>query len=129
MAAIAVDKIIEAYVTLREQRSAVKKAFDLEDNALKAKQTKLEVYLLKQMEAIGSDQFKSVHGTAFRQIDTKVSQSDWNSFWPWMAEHERFDFMEKRMSSKAIKDYLAEGNDLPPGVTTFNEYKVVVHRA
>lgn len=129
MATPTVDKIIEGYVLLRDQRSELSKEFTVKDNVLKEKQAKIEAVLLAKMEAIGSDQFKSIHGTAFRQMDTKVSQSDWGSFWPWLAKAKRWDFMEKRLSSKAIKDYIAEGNDAPPGVTTFNEYKVVVRRA
>ena len=129
MADITADRIIEAYVALRDKRSELKKSYDAEDGVLKEKQAKLEAWLLGKFEEVGSDSFKSGAGTAFRQVDTKVSCGDWLAFWPFMAEIGRYDFMEKRLSSKAIKDYIAEGNDPPPAVTLFNEYKVVVRRA
>ncbi len=129
MAATA-DQVIARYVEIRDKRSEIKKAYDTEDKVLKAALEKLEVWLLAKFEEVGSDQFKSVHGVAFRQIDTQVSCNDWTNFWPKMAELGRYDFMQKRLSAKAVQDYLAEeGHEDLPGITTFNEYKVGIRRA
>jgi hypothetical protein len=129
MAATA-DKVIAAYVMIRGQRSEIKQAYEAEDKILKEKMEKLDTWLLAKFEEIGSDQFKSPHGVAFRQITTQVSCSDWTNFWPKMAELGRYDFMQKRLSAKAVQDYLAEeGHEDLPGITTFHEYKVGIRRA
>jgi hypothetical protein len=126
------DKIIEAYMLLREKRSVLKKAYDEEDSVLKANQEKLENWLLKKMEEVGTDQLKvSGIGTAFRQIKTRVSCSDWPSFWPKIAELGRWDFLQKRLSDKAIKDFMddpANAEVALPGITTFNEFEVTVRK-
>ena len=131
MADLPANKLIEAYLLLRDRRSELKKAFDAQDTALKAKQESIENYLLGQMEVVGTDQLKAGDvGIAFRSVVTKVSCSDWVNFWPVMAQIGRFDFMEKRLSSKAISEYLAEPGHLElPGINTFNEYKINVRKA
>lgn len=128
MAAITADKAIEAFVLLRDQRSDLKHAYDAEDKGLKAKQEAIEAWLMRNMDAMGSTQFKSVSGTAFKQMDTKVSCTDWSNFWAEIQELGRLDFLEKRVSAKAIKEYMAEGNELPVSLQMFNEYKIVVRR-
>lgn len=129
MAATA-DKVIAAYVMLRDQRSELKQAYEAQDNELKAKMETLDTWLLKTFEEVGSDQFKSPHGVAFRQVVTRMSCGDWTNFWPTMARLGRYDFLQKRLSEKAISDYLAEeGHEELPGLTMFHEYKVGIRRA
>jgi hypothetical protein len=133
MAEVNASTVIEAFVLLRDKRSELKKEFAAADKILEEKQDRLDAWLLKAMETTGSDQLacKGV-GTAFRQMSTKMSCTDWTSFWPKIGELGRYDFLEKRLSAKAIQEFLddpANKGVVLPGITTFNEYKVVVRRA
>ena len=131
MADFPANKLIEAHLLLRVRRAELKKEFDTQDAMLRAKQEMIENRLLGQMEEVGTDQLKAGSvGIAFRSIVTKVSCSDWLNFWPAMASIGRYDFMEKRLASKAITEYLAEPGHIElPGITTFNEYKINIRKA
>jgi hypothetical protein len=123
------EDVIAGYVKLRDMRAEQRKAWEAEDKLLEEKQDKLEAWLLAKFQEIGSESFKGAAGTAYRQVVTKTSCGDWGNFHAFVGETGRWDFLEKRLSSKAIKEYIDEGNDAPPGVTLFNEFKVVVRRA
>ena len=130
MADITAGRLIEAYLLLREQLGDERKAFEEREKMFKTKQALIENRLLAMCDDIGSDQLKAAGiGVAFRHIETKVSTGDWNATWEWLADKRRLDMLEKRLSSKAVKDYLAEGNDLPPGMQCFNEYKITIRKA
>lgn len=128
MAQVNVDTVIAAYVKLRDKRAELKKAYADEDEALKTKMERLEVYLLENMQKTGTTQLGSEHGTAYQQTTMKGNCSDWPSFWSWVAETGNFDFIQKRVSVAAIQQYYEENNELPPGVNVTPELKVIVRR-
>ena len=130
MTQINVDTVIDAYVRLRDKRAVLKKEYDTADEVLKDKMGKLEVYLLTQMQATGTTQLGSSHGTAYQQIVMKGNCSDWPSLWAFIADTGRFDMVEKRVSVKAIQEYAdANGGNVPPGVNINPELKVVIRRS
>lgn len=129
MTQVNVDTVIAAYVKLRDKRAVLKKAYTDEDDLLVQKMDKLEVFLLQNMQATGTTQLGSEHGTAYQQTLMKGNCSDWPSFWAFIAENGRFDMMEKRVSVKAIQEYYEASGVLPPGVNINPELKVIVRRA
>lgn len=129
MSQINVETVTAAYIKLRDQRSDLKKAYDQEDDILKAKMDKLENWLLKTMQDSGATQLGSSHGTAYIQTQYKASTNDWPTVWQFIADNGRFDFLEKRLSSKTINEYIEEAGDPPPGINVNAELKVVVRRA
>jgi hypothetical protein len=128
MSNIPSDKVIAAFIMLRDQRSELKRQFEAADDELKEKQRKCQVYLLQQMESVGSNQLKGEQGIAFRQINQKFSLSDWPAYWQYCVDNGRSDMVQKRIGEKAVKDLLEESGALPPGVSVYQEYEVVVRR-
>ena len=128
MAEVNVDTVIAAYVKLRDKRAELKKAYESQDEALKKKMERLEVYLLESMQQTGTTQLGSDHGTAYQQTVMKGNCSDWPSFWAWLAETGNFSFVQKRVSVGEIQKYYEENNELPPGVNIVPELKVIVRR-
>lgn len=129
MAQVNVDTVIAAYVKLRDKRAELKKTYTDADDALKAKMERLEVFLLQNMQATGTTQLGSEHGTAYQQTVMKGNCSDWPTFWDWLAENKRFDFVEKRVSVKNIQEFYEETGELPPGININPELKVIVRRS
>lgn len=126
---VTVDKILTAYMALRDKRSELKDAYEEADAVLKEKLYKLEVWMKQQMEALGTDQLASRGiGTAYREISRKYSASDWTLIWGYMREHERFDLTQKRLSEGILNEILKETGELPPGVSLHSEYVVIVRR-
>lgn len=126
---VTADKVIEAYVTLRDQRSALKQDYDEADQVLKDKMRKLEIWLKQQMEAVGSDQL-AAHGvgTAYREVERKYSANDWTLVWGYMRDNDRLDLTQKRLSEGVLNDILKETGDLPPGISVHSEYVIKVRR-
>lgn len=129
MAQINAETIISAYVNLRDKRSQLKRAYEDEDQILKDKMEKLENWLLKTMQDTGTTQLGSTHGTAYTQTNYRASTNDWPTVWGWIADNGRFDFMEKRLASKVINEYIEETGETPPGVNVNAELKVIVRRS
>lgn len=129
MPQVNVDTVIAAYIKLRQQRADLKKAYDDEDGKLIKKMDRLNAWLLQQMQATGSTQLGSEHGTAYQQTVMKGNCSDWPTFWNWLAENGRFDMMEKRLAVKAVQEYYQETGSLPPGISVNPELRVNVRKS
>lgn len=124
-----VDDVIAKYVELRDKKAAAKAKYDNYVKDIDDKLDRLEAWMLKQMEEVGVESFKSSHGTAYVQEKTKCSGSDWPTTWRWIKEHDRFDLLEKRVSSKTAKEVFEETGEYPPGINVYTEREVVVRRA
>ena len=129
MSSVNVDTVIKGFVKLRDKRAALRKTYQTEDDALKLQQDKLETYLLGMMQKTGADNLGSPNGTAYKQVKTKGSASDWSTAWDWMAENKRLDMLEKRVSVKVVQEYYEETGTLPPGIVIDQELKVIVRRS
>lgn len=122
------ERLIQAFVKVRDMRAEAKRAFEAADDELKTKQLKIKQAITAQMELVGSNQLSCDSGTAYRQISRKFSCADWGTFWPWIKDNDRFDMMQKRVGEKAIADYLEENGELPPAINMFQEYDISVRR-
>lgn len=123
------EELIAAYVKIRDKRSEKKKAFEAEDEALKAHLEKLEGHLMLRLQEAGSDSFKTSAGTAYTQVEVQYSCADWTGFWAWIAESGRLDMLEKRVGKKAAMEFEEETGTPPPFLNVSRERKVVVRRA
>lgn len=48
----------------------------------------------------------------------------WGGFTSWMNKHDRFDFIQKRLSEKPIMEFEGEMKRLPPGLEIMNNKKL-----
>lgn len=122
-------RVLAGVLKLREKKALLKKEYDAQVAVIDQQVEKLEAWLLKQLQASGSDQLK-VRGiaTAYTQVKQKFSAADWNLVHNYMVEFGRMDLLEKRLSSSALKSIIEETGDLPPGVNMFQELEVVVRK-
>ena len=128
--AITPEKVMTTYIALRDKRAALKKRFEELDEQLKADMAKMDSWLLKKLNDVGTDSIKNAAGTAYISETVRAGCADWTLFWKWCADNERVDMLEKRVASKAIQDYMEEhNNELPPGITITVYRDVIVRRA
>jgi hypothetical protein len=116
-----IDRAIGAYLDLREQRAQLKKEFDELDKELVAKMDGLEVAMLRYMDKVGTSQLKSVAGMAYVETSKVPQCGDWQALYGYIQETGRFDMLQKRLGSTAIKDLESDTGELPPGVTMTKE--------
>ena len=127
---VSLDKVVRAFLKIREAKTANKQAFEAREAALNEQLETLENYMLNYTNQLGIDSFKTAHGTVFRTTEIIPSASDWDAFYEWIAENDGFDALERRIKKTFISTYM-ETNDgkLPPGVQVFQRNKINVRRS
>ena len=127
---VSTDKLIEAYVKIRDIRTEAKQEFESKDEEF-AKQLKvLELELLDICKAQGADSIKTRAGTAIRSIKSKYWTGDWDSMYNFIRENDAFLLLEKRLHQTNMRQFLDENPDLKPaGLNIDSEYAVTVRRS
>lgn len=124
-----VQKMVKAYIKIRDKRSEIKKAFEEQDKALKEKLELIEAEMLRQMQESGIESVKTAAGTFYRQEEITPTGADWDAFFTWVRENDAFDALERRIKKGFIKEYMeAHEGGIPPGVSVYREYVVRVRR-
>ena len=127
---VKLDKITETYVKIRDARSDLKKKYEAEDLALKVQLETLDSFLLGRLQELGVESVRTKHGTVYQSVTVKPSCEDWNGFYAWIAEHEAFDALERRVKKSFITTYMEDNKgELPPGINVTQEYTVTIRRS
>ena len=123
------EKIISAYIKIRDARAALKRKFEEEDADLKSKQDRLGAELLRVLNDMGVSSIKTNAGLFYKEKDIKPSVSDWDALYRFIRENDAFEALERRVKKKFVMDYMEENDGAtPPGVSTITEYSVTVRR-
>lgn len=126
-----IDKLIETYLALRDKKTELDRIHDEAIAPIKAGMAKIENHLLTQMQAQGLTSFpvKGV-GTAYQSLHTSVTMADWDSYRPFIEEQpDPFRFLDRKVNKTAVEEYMAEHQDVPPGVNVRREIVVNVRRS
>lgn len=128
-----VERIVKVYITIRDKRAEMKRAFDEEYAKLGENLTKLENQLLRALGDNKLDSMRTAFGTVYRQEEVKPSCQDWSALDFWVEDNPQYgasDVFEKRLSKKFITDYMeAHDGNLPAGVSVYREYVARVRRS
>jgi hypothetical protein len=130
MTDIPVDRLVAAYIKMRDKRSELLRAYEEEDEAIKTQMDMVESKLLDLCKTIGADSLKTQHGTIIRSVKTRYWTSDWESMHKFILEHKMPDLLEKRVSQSTMKQLLEENPDLmPKGMNIDSRYSVTIRRS
>ena len=124
------ERMFRAHAKIKASIALKNKAHSDDIKPLKDTMELIENGLLKMMNEVGTSQL-SVKGVArcIPKVSTFPSCKDWDALWTHVVETGNFDLVTRRLSSKAVKDYMATHEDaLPPGVTIHVERGVTVTR-
>lgn len=123
-----IDEVIEKYVSLRDELDASRRDFKAIENDLKEKMTTLSLWLREQSDELGVDSFKTHHGTAYRVTKDFVRVGNWQKTLDFIKDTENWQFLEKRLGKIAVKEYMSENGDVPPGVEYSTEVEFQVRK-
>ena len=125
------DKLAIIRLKIRDKKTEVKKAFDAEYERLTKQEEMIDVEFMRRADAEGVDGFKMEGiATVFFTETMKVSGSDWTAFGEFLKTHDPLEFLEHRVSSKAVQAYMkANDGELPSGVSIFKARETRVRRA
>lgn len=126
---VSVDKLVSAYIKIRDARDEIKREADEKVQALQAELDVIGKTLLEQFKQNGIDSAKTPFGTAYRTIKSRYWTNDWEAMHDFIVENDALDLLEKRIHQSNMKQFLEENPDLhPKGLNVDSEYSVVVRR-
>ena len=127
---VPIETLVKIFVKIRDAKNAAKKKFEAEAAELEAKLDAIATELKSRAQEQGVDGFKTDYGTVSLVETMKTACADWGAFGEFLKDHDPLEFMEKRISSTAVKTYMKDHEGmLPPGVSIFKEVEARVRRA
>lgn len=123
------NKVVRAYIKLRDTLTAERREFEERERALKDRMKVLENAMLQHLNDTKVESLRTSQGTVYRTKEIIPSGSDWDAFYAWIAKNNEFEALERRIKRTFIKDYM-DANDgaLPPGVSVHSEFVARVRR-
>jgi hypothetical protein len=124
------DELVEAFITLRNERDRMRNEWEEKDAVIKEDMTKLEQALLSICNEANATSIKTDKGTVIRKLNERFFCSDWDNFRDYVLEHQALELLERRIHQGNFKEFIAEreAEGLPPGVNVMREYGVTVRK-
>ena len=123
------EKMTSAYIKIRAERSALSAKFKAEDDKLVRQQDVLKRALLDYCENHGLESVRTSAGLFFRSSKTKYWTSDWEAMHKFIMEHNVPEFLDKRLNTTNIKQFLEENpNTIPDGLKIDKEFVISVRK-
>ena len=124
------DELVDAFITLRNERDRMRNEWEEEDGKIKEEMTVLEQALLSICNEANATSIKTDKGTVIRKLNERFFCSDWDNFRDYVLEHQALELLERRIHQGNFKEFIAEreAEGLPPGVNVMREYGVTVRK-
>jgi len=124
------EKLVKAYVKMRDYRSQIKAQYEEQDNTVKEQMELVEAQLLELCKTTGADSLRTKYGTVSRTVQTRYWTSDWEAMHKFIMEHQAPDLLERRISQRQMQEFIKENPDaMPVGLNVDNRYTVSVRRS
>lgn len=123
------DALIERYVALRDKKSELEAAHKAKLALLDAGMDKIESAILAELNKEGLESIGSAAGTAFKSTVTSATVADRDAYLAFLKETENWHLADIRPAKKAVAEYRAANDDLPPGINWREEVVVRIRRA
>ena len=123
------EKMTSAFIKIRAERAALSAKFKVEEDKLVRQQDILKRALLDYCENHGLESVRTSAGLFFRSSKTKYWTSDWEAMHKFIMEHNVPEFLDKRLNTTNIKQFLEENpNKVPDGLNIDKEYVISVRK-
>lgn len=116
MSEFTVGDVVAKYIELRNKKEAIEADTKEQVSALRVKMEQLEGWIKEQADSLGVTSFKTPSGTAFVTTTDFANVGDWDSVLKFIKEESAYHMLERRISKNAVRDYIKETNQVPPGV-------------
>lgn len=123
------DQVIEAYITLREERDKLVKKQKEELAKYTDKMNKLLAWTHQQLQSQGQKNARVDSGTAFLQTDVSVTVEDWDQVWDFVVTNGLKAMLERRVSKGVVQEYIESTGEVPPGVKVTSEISCHIRKS
>ena len=124
-----IDKRVEQYVQVRDKIKALDEQHDLARKPLLEIQEILSGKLREFLETNKLENLRTKHGTCYVSTRYTASLADPEIFMDFVIKNNKFELMDRRANATAVRGYVEEHKNLPPGVNLNGVQTVGVRRA
>ena len=110
------NEMVEAYIKYRDKKAAMKAEYDKSVAKIDLVLERIEQKLLAYFNESGLESIRTGAGTAYRSVKTTASVADRDVFLEFVRDNDAWELLETRAAKKAVEDYRAANDDLPPGI-------------
>ena len=129
MSEVSADRLVKAYIKIRDKRKQLADEFEKQDKELEETQDRLSEEILDICKTMGADGFKTEFGTVTRRVAKRFWTNDWHSFHKFLLDHQAPELLEKRIAQTNMATFLEENPDLlPPGLNVDSKYTISIRR-
>lgn len=122
------DVLIEKYIQLRDKKAQMKQEFDSKVAPVDEAMAKIEAHMMKVLNEAGADRIGGATGVAFKSTVNSATVADKEMFRQFCLDKGLWELADIRASKTAIKDYIEQNEDLPPGINWRTETVVRINR-
>jgi hypothetical protein len=124
-----IDKRIQQYIDIRDALKRVEEKYDAERKPLQEIQDRLAGIIRTFMETNNiTNNLKSKSGTCILSTRWSATLADPQAFMDFVVQTGKFELIERRANTTAVKDYVNENNHLPAGCNLTSIQTVGVRR-
>lgn len=128
--AVPAGTLAATYLKIRNKRTELLKAYELEDGQLKEAMDSLEEAMLDKCKEEDADSIKTPSGTIIRSVKQRFWPADWDVFNQFVLENEALGLLEKRVHQTNMVTWMEENPDNPPpGLNIDRRYTCSVRKA
>ena len=129
MSEVSADRLVKAYIKIRDKRKQISDEFEKQDKELEETQDRIAEEILTICKSMGADGFKTEFGTVTRRVAKRFWTNDWHSFHKFLLEHQMPELLEKCIAQTNMATFLEENPDLlPPGLNVDSKYTISIRR-
>lgn len=89
----------------------------------------LEFEIITSMEDAGIEKTTTPFGTATRKVDLYPQIKDKRAFVQWMADNDKAEMIQSRVSKAVFDEYFTQEGAYPDGVDTYNKQTLSFRRS
>lgn len=124
------NKVVETYLKIRDERNRLTREYDAKDKELAADLASIEQVLLTSCNDIGADSIRTELGTVIKSTRESFVCGDWDNFKKFILDNEAVELLQQRIHQSNFKEFLSgrEDEGLPPGISSMREFKITVRK-
>lgn len=124
-----IEKIVKAYIKLRDTKELLYQEYKSKADELEEQMNTLKYRLVEISKETGATSFSTPHGVAYRTVKNRYWTNNWEEFYKMMQEHDAMGLLEKRIHQTNMKEFLENNPDLhPAGLHIDSEYEITIQR-
>lgn len=125
---LTVAKRIQQYVAIRDRLKEMEVDHEKAKKPLTDALEELNGVLQEFLDDNGTDSVKTKWGTCFKSTRYTASLADSEAFMTYVIQSGRFELLDRKANSTAVRDFVAEQGNLPPGCNLTAKSNVGVRR-